>query len=439
MNKDVPREFGEWSPSLQTLDEVKSEIVNAESTLMKLRAVTTGARRLALPVRHGFILKQTVVDGIYVQAKNVGLIEELGENPILVAITTGLEDFSAPDGVNGHTAEAPPASNQASAPIGVRTAAALRTKVFEPIKFIVSGYIVEGCTILAGRPKLGKSWLMLEVGLAVARGGHCLGDTKCLEGDVLYLAMEDNERRLQSRMTKIMGYAGEWPARFQYATEWPRANAGGLDQIRKWISAAEKPRLVVVDVLAMFRSPRDAKQTPYESDYEAVQALQRIASDTNVAIVIVHHLRKSLAEIDPFEKVSGTLGLSGGVDTVLILDRDGNGATLYGRGRDIEEIETAVEFDGATCRWRVLGTAVDVHRSDERKVILETLADASEPLSPREVADLTGHSYDAVRQTLARMAKQGQIAKSGRGRYACHNHTPCHNGHNVTTAKNLSL
>ena len=280
---------------------------------------------------------------------------------------------------------------------------------------------------------------MLEVGLAVARGGRCLGDTKCDEGDVLYLAMEDNERRLQSRMTKLIGYAGEWPARFYYATEWPRANAGGLDQIRKWISTAEKPRLVVVDVLAMFRSPRDAKQSPYEADYEAVQALQRVASDTNVAIVIVHHLRKSLAEVDPFEKVSGTLGLSGGVDTVLILDRDSSGATLYARGRDIEEIETAVEFDGATCRWRVLGAAVDVHRSDERKIILETLADASEPLSPREVADLTGHSYDAVRQTLARMAKSGEVVKSGRGHYACHNHTPCHNSHNVTTAENLSL
>jgi hypothetical protein len=428
MNQHVPQELGEWSPSLQTLDEVKCEIVAAESPVLKLRAIKAGAKRLALPVRHGFILKQTVVDGIYVQAQNVGLIEELGETSILVAITAGLEDFSAANGLNGQTVDAPPPSNRALAFVSVKTAAALRTKVFESIKFIVSGYIVEGCTILAGRPKLGKSWFMLDVGLAVARGGHCLGETKCHEGDVLYLAMEDNERRLQSRMTKIMGYAGEWPARFHYATEWPRANAGGLDQIRKWISVAEKPRLVVVDVLAMFRSPRDAKQTPYESDYQAVQSLQRIASDTNVAIVIVHHLRKSLAEIDPFEKVSGTLGLSGGVDTVLILDRDGSGATLYGRGRDIEEIETAVEFDAATCRWRVLGAAADVHRSDERKVILETLADASEPLSPREVADLTGHSYDAVRQMLARMAKQGEVAKSGRGHYSLSQRSQCHNG-----------
>jgi hypothetical protein len=319
----------------------------------------------------------------------------------------------------------------------IRTAAALRTKIFDPIKFIVPGFIVEGCTILAGRPKLGRSWLMLDAGLAVARGEQCLG-AQCDEGDVLYLAMEDNERRLQSRMTKLMGYGREWPARFQYATEWPRANAGGLDKIREWIGAAEKRRLVVVDVLAMFRSPRDPKQSPYESDYEAVQALQRLASDTGVAIVIVHHLRKSLAEVDPFEKVSGTLGLSGGVDTVLILDRDADGATLYGRGRDMEELDKSVEFVKETCRWRVLGPAADVRRSDERNAILDALAEAAEPLSPREVADLTGHSYDAVRQTLIRMAKAGEVKKTKRGQYGCDTQPPCHNGHNVTTDENIA-
>src|SRR5215203_168747 len=96
----------------------------------------------------------------------------------------------------------------------IGTAHSLRTKVFSPIKYAVDPYIAEGCTILAGRPKLGKSWMMLDVGLAVAGGRFCLGDTQCAQGDVLYLALEDNERRLQRRITKILGYAAEWPARF---------------------------------------------------------------------------------------------------------------------------------------------------------------------------------------------------------------------------------
>jgi hypothetical protein len=273
---------------------------------------------------------------------------------------------------------------------------------------------------------------MLEAGLAVARGGNCLGDTKCEEGDVLYLAMEDNERRLQSRMTKLLGYAGEWPARFQYATEWPRANAGGLEQIRQWIASAEKPRLIVVDVLAMFRSPRDPKQSPYESDYEAVQALQRIASDTGVAIVIVHHLRKSLAEVDPFEKVSGTLGLSGGVDTVLILDRDSNGATIYGRGRDIEEIETAVEFSKETCRWRVLGEAYEVRRTDERNAILSFLIGEDEPITIADIVAATGKPRNNVNQLVFKMIKAGEVLKTGRGHYIHpSNYTPDKNDKKV--------
>jgi AAA domain len=301
--------------------------------------------------------------------------------------------------------------------VAIRTAAALRTKTFDPIKYIVPGYIAEGCTILAGRPKLGKSWLMLDIGLAVAAGRYCLGDTKCEQGDVLYLALEDNERRLQSRMTKILGYANEWPERFNYVTEWPRADAGGLDEIRKWIVAAEDPRLVVVDILAMFRSPRRKEQQPYECDYAAIQGLQAIASETGVAIVIVHHLRKSAAEVDPFEKVSGTLGLSGAADTVLILDRDAQGTTLYGRGRDIEEIETAVQFSKETCRWTVLGQAAEVRRTDERTVILDELEEADEPMTPSEIADAIGKPRVNVKKMLSRMVKSGEVIKAKRGRY----------------------
>jgi AAA domain len=323
----------------------------------------------------------------------------------------------------------------------------------------VPDYIVEGATLLAGRPKLGKSWLMLDVGLAVARGGYCLGNIKCYQGDVLYLALEDNERRLQNRITRLIGFATEWPARFHYATEWPRANAGGLEKIRQWIASVERPRLIVVDVLAMFRSPRQRNQEPYESDYAAIKGLQQIASETGVAIVIVHHLRKSVAEVDPFEKVSGTLGLSGAADTVLILDRDGQGATLYGRGRDIEEIESAVEFDKRKCQWRVLGEAQQVRISNERGAVLDALKNAKGAISAQDGADLTGKSYDSIRQMLARLATDGEIVRADRGRYRHWDNapdvtngvttksrkktvrdkqqaTPCHKSHNVTTDEN---
>jgi hypothetical protein len=148
----------------------------------------------------------------------------------------------------------------------IGSAAELRGKKFPALKYIVPEILAEGCTLIAGRPKLGKSWLMLDIGIAVAAGRYCLGESKCEQGDVLYLALEDNERRLQRRITKILGaFSTEWPTEFQYATDWPRANEGGVEAIRDWIVSAKNPRLVVVDVLAMFRPRSGNRDNLYEA------------------------------------------------------------------------------------------------------------------------------------------------------------------------------
>jgi hypothetical protein len=318
----------------------------------------------------------------------------------------------------------------------VRSAHELRRREFAPIGYVVPGYIAEGCTLLAGRPKLGKSWLVLEMGLAVALGEACLGSILCEQGDVLYLALEDNERRLQKRIDKVLGPLHEWPQGFHYATEWPRANEGGLDEIREWILSVPNPRLIIVDVLAMFRPASGAKDNMYETDYHAIKGLQGLASEFGVAIVVVHHTRKGGSDVDPFEKVSGTLGLSGAADTTIVLDRDGNGATLYGRGRDIEEIESAVEFNKGDCRWVVMGKAEEVRRTDERSVILETLQDADEPLGPREISIATGAPRNNVDQLLYKMAKAGEVMKAKRGQYVHPSRADLIEGYTSTPGKN---
>ncbi len=147
-----------------------------------------------------------------------------------------------------------PAKPNGKAPrrrLGLMSAADLMDKDLPPIRYIVPGYIAEGCTLLAGRPKLGKSWLVLEMGLAVAMGGVCLGGIACEQGAVLYLALEDNQPRLQKRVDKVLGAYNQWPESLRFATGWPRSNEGGVDQIRQWIVEVENPRLIIVDVLAM--------------------------------------------------------------------------------------------------------------------------------------------------------------------------------------------
>jgi hypothetical protein len=286
------------------------------------------------------------------------------------------------------------------------------------MKYAVKGYVVEGVTILAGRPKIGKRWLALDWNGAIARGGFCFGDLHCIEGAILYLALEDNKRRLKSRLTKLFG-STEWPENFEYATEWPTAKEGGIDAIRAWVKSRPNARMVTVDVLERFRTrSRTGKENAYAADYETIKELQSLAAELRIAILIVTHLRKGADEGDPIDKISGTLGLSGGADAFLILDSNSTGQTIYGRGRDLEEIDKAIRFNRLTCRWEILGETAEVKRSDERSQILEALKDADVPMSPLTIAGATGLKQGNIRRLLGKMVADGEALKAGYGKYA---------------------
>jgi len=330
-----------------------------------------------------------------------------------------LQPAQAPPSIS--SANIVPQPEQPTAPVVpiTQNAANLLKRHFAEVRYVIPGYIAEGCTILAGKPKIGKSWFVLDGGLAVAGGnsGRMFG-RRTEQGNVLYLALEDNERRLKSRIKKVLGPLETGPERFEYRTEWPRADQGGLEAIEVWIKSVPKATLIIVDVLARFRPMATGRNTAaYDADYAAISGLQGIASKYDVAIVIVHHLRKNAQDNDPFDKVSGTLGLSGAADTILILDRDGQGVTLYGRGRDIEEIETAVQFDKAQCRWIVLGSAGEVRQSSERKTILEVLKGSPTAMSPADIAAETGMKAANVKFLLRKLSEDGKVMKPERGKY----------------------
>ena len=267
---------------------------------------------------------------------------------------------------------------------------------------------------------------MLQAAIAVALG-EVIFETRCEPGDVLYAALEDNPRRIQSRMDKLRGHR-PWPARLTFRCEMPGLSEGGLDVIRDWAASVERPRLAIIDVLAKVRPSRGREEGNYEADYRAVSGLKAVCDELGIAVVLVHHVRKMDAD-DPLDTVSGTTGLTGAVDSTLVLSRTSEGVTLQGRGRDITEVDAAVKFDRETCRWSFLGEASEVRRSDERRLILDALREATEPMSPREIADATDHPYDAVRRLLMKMSQAGEVTKAKRGSYSY----PGNNGHKVTT------
>ena len=298
---------------------------------------------------------------------------------------------------------------------GIFTAADLQGVEFPPINWVVPGVLPEGLSILAGKPKLGKSWLALDIALAVAGGGSVLG-RECDPGPVLYLALEDNQRRLQRRLNHIEPHLS-WPADLELNTRWPRLDQGGLKAIEQWLKTRDGAKLVIVDTLAVVRPAGKATDSLHSTDYAALRGLHQLASNTSIAIIVIHHLRKADAD-DPFDQVSGSTGLTGAADTTLILTRresDG-GCILYGRGRDLEEFEIGLEFDAPTCRWRDLGDPVEAFASDTRSAIFEAIRAGHN--TPAKIRDFTNLDHELVKKTLQRMARSGDLKKESRGAYA---------------------
>jgi hypothetical protein len=302
-------------------------------------------------------------------------------------------------------------------PIVMAIAEDVTTMNFPPLKYVVPDVFVEGLSLLAGKPKIGKSWLLLHAAVAVARGGFTLGDRHCTEGDVLYCALEDSQRRMKARLIKLLGNNPTGLKRLTICSQMPRLSVGGLDAIRNWIASHPEARLIIIDTLAMVREPRKREDTSYDADYQAVLELRQLANEFNLAIIVVHHLRKAEAD-DAFDTVSGTLGLTGAPDSILILKRDATGNfVLHGKGRDLIEIEKAMTFDRECCVWRMGDDAAVARRSTERNAVLEALADATEPIGPTEISGATGMRTVNIRNLLPKLVKEGLIEKVERGRY----------------------
>jgi len=338
------------------------------------------------------------------------------------AYRAGVNIRELADNAEPWTSSSTAAKNGSSAAGGwrshVTSAADLLLMEFPPISFVVPGFVPEGLCILAGRPKIGKSWLALDICLGVACGDDVLGGLVPVTGDVLCCAMEDTNRRLQRRLTKLTWPPkGKWPEALTLATSWRRLDDGGVDDIADWSASVSQPRLVVLDTLAGVRPERQQRDTTYDGDYKALIEVHKLANERGFAAVALHHTRKMEAE-DPLDTVSGTLGLVGCADTVLVLTKTPQGASLYVRGRDIEEAEHAVSFNKDTCRWSILGEAAEVRRSDTRNKILSTLADADELMSPDEIARAIGIKRNAIDQQLLKMVKGAEVVAVSRGRYA---------------------
>ena len=205
--------------------------------------------------------------------------------------------------------------------------------------FIVDGLISQGVNVISGASKIGKSWLMLWLGLQVAQGNSIWG-LPTLQCDVLYLSLEDTQRRIKDRLYNLTDSA---PDNLYFAVTSGLIGGGLEEQITDFLTEHPATKLVIIDTLQMIRGA--GYDNTYANDYRDLSVLKHIADTHGIAILLIHHLRKELAD-DVFSRISGTTAISGAVDSsfTLVEDKRGSGkATLSCIGRDIEYRELTLE------------------------------------------------------------------------------------------------
>ena len=231
------------------------------------------------------------------------------------------------------------------------TAEQLQSAPYAPVPFLVDELLPEGLHILAGAPKIGKSWLALWLCLCVAQG-QALWNFATTQGEALYLSLEDSFQRIQTRLFDLTEDA---PPTLHFAIMADTLKRGLEQQIEQFLTEHPTTKLVVIDTLQRVRSA-GSDSNLYANDYQDIGLLKKLADKRHIAILLIHHLRK-LHDDDPMNMISGSTGLSGAADSTFVLQKNSrlaNVASLHCTGRDIPDRTLKLEFGEEDHVWKLL-------------------------------------------------------------------------------------
>ena len=213
------------------------------------------------------------------------------------------------------------------------------TLFYQPLdhpKMLIDGILSNGLAILSGDSKIGKSWMVLWLCLKISQGEPVWG-LPTAKTDVIYLALEDNDWRIQQRMQDLVD---EPPKNLHFGFSCGKLGAELEGQIKGVLEEYPATGLLFIDTLQMVRDNVSSRVNAYAQDYKDLSALKKIADDHKMCIFLVHHNRKEHDGSNVFNDMTGSTGIAGVADTCMVLrkeDRFGNDAVLSITGRDIEE------------------------------------------------------------------------------------------------------
>ena len=309
----------------------------------------------------------------------------------------------------------------------IYSAADMQKEDVAPVEYIVDDIMTTGCYILAGAPKSRKSFLALHLAVAVATGTEVFKTfevkTRC---SVLYLDLEMSKNSVHRRLSSMN--FGDWPRNlyFGFNQDWPNRGILAGQDLENRLDNNPDIRLVIIDVLAQWREPVDPRTPVYSSDYDALKQIQRIAQRRNITIIVVHHTNKTKITKDdnPFDKISGSTGISGAVDAMWLLTRDPESeyaSILRMTDRNIAGV------DRVELAWdNMLGSHVVDPKSKvlaatgpERRAVYDVMAaDTTYTWSPKDISAKTGREEPIVQKHLRRLLEDKLIQRVGYGRYS---------------------
>lgn len=253
---------------------------------------------------------------------------------------------------------------------GVASIAAsdLQTAKIDPPEWLIPDVLPQGLAILCASSKVGKSWMAMQMCLAISRGKEFL-DYASNQAGCLYLALEDGIFRLKDRLNKVLD-GGKAPSNFYLSIKANGLDGGLIKQLDEEFEEHPDIKLIIIDTLQKVRGSAKKDEIAYATDYRELGALKEYADNKRICIFLIHHLRKMADENDVFNMISGSNGIMGVCDTIFIIykkKRQDENAVLFMTGRDIRQQDVVVHFDETKYRWEMVGTAEEEERKRKKR------------------------------------------------------------------------
>lgn len=306
--------------------------------------------------------------------------------------------------------------------LNVRTAPQLQQEEFEPLTPLVSyedrPVLHEGTSLMAAKPKMGKTMLAMNMAVAVASGGRALGHGDARDGRVMYLDLDGSERDMQDRLEAMCRTGSTGPKKLHTAHadgHVPRVGEGAMHFLKR---VAQRYDLIIIDTLKRLRPRTDGRRSAYDEDYEFLHPIARLGREHDASILAIHHLNKAQRG-DPLDKVSGSTGLTAAPESVMVLEGErGTGkAELAMQSRRGPDDTFQLEFDDTLLTWKLGGIAEP--GTDARAKVWNALNAADGWVHYTDLADDLDRSSSTVNQHLGKLEKEDRMPmeSDGDGRY----------------------